>query len=117
QLAEVANVERALALALRPVDALPGEARDDALLHLREETPQLLEVDLVLPADVGPREVVQRIDEEEADRARDAGKRRHDHLGHLQLERQVDGVERPRAAERDEAELAGIEAALDGDEP
>ena len=45
------------------------------------------------------------------------GNERHDHLGHLQLAREVDRVERPGAAEGDETELARVEAALDGHEP
>ena len=50
------------------------------------------------------------------DRARHAREGRHDHLGHLQLAREVDRVQRPGAAEGDEAELARVEAALDGHE-
>ena len=71
----------------------------------------------MLPADVGPGEVIERVDEEQAHRARHARIRRDDDLGHLQLAREIDRVQWTSPAERDERELAGIEAPLDGHQP
>ena len=77
---------------------------------LVEQRSHLGQVDLVLAAHPGPREVVEGIDEDEADGARHSGERRDDDLRHLQLERQVDGMQRPGPAEGEEAELARVEA-------
>ena len=74
------------------LDALPGQPRHYPILHVVEQRSHFPQVNLVLAAHPGPREVVEGIDEDEADGARHSGERRNDHLRHLELERQIDGM-------------------------
>jgi hypothetical protein len=42
--------------------------------------------------------------------------RRHHYPGHFKMLRHIDGVQRPRAAECDEREVARIESAIHGEQ-
>ena len=92
ELPDVAEVDGALDDDRAGLDALTGQPGHDPLLHLVEELPHLRQVDLVLPAYPRPREVVERVDKDEADRARHSGERGNDHLGHPELDGEIDRV-------------------------
>ena len=56
-------------------------------------------------------EVLAQIGDETAERIGQAGARRHEHFGNAEIARQRDGVQRPRAAEREQHEVARVVAA------
>ena len=63
------------------------------------------------------REVVADVDEQAAERGRDAGVRRHEHGRDRELLGERRSVQRARAPEDDEGELARVVAAADRDQP
>src|SRR5262249_38851590 len=117
ELPDVAKVDGALDRDLVARNTLSQQAADHPLLHLAVHPSEISGLDCILPAYIGLRAVVERVNVEETHRARASRVGRHDYLRHLQLAREVDRMQGAGTAESNEAELAWIEAALDGDEP
>ena len=95
-----------------PRPSTPGRAA-----RAPQDPRHLLARRLAREADQRLRELVAEVGDEVAERAQQPGRRRHDHReGAHQLGDRV-RVQRPRAAEGDERELARVVPALDGDDP
>ena len=106
--------------------------RDLDLRHrdplLRQQGPavcRLLRQDAVGPGRVhvlqrlvqGAHEVVAHVGEHTAERGRDAGEARHQHVRHAELAGDGGGVHRPRATEGEEREVARVVPLVHRDEP
>ena len=65
----------------------------------------------------GAHEVVAHVGKHAAERGRDAGVARHQHVGHAELAGDGRRVHRPRAAEGEEGEIARVVPLVHGDQP
>ena len=112
RLADVAAVGPALEHAVRLGDVVGVERRAPVDLQLREDGVELGRVGVRRLDHDGPLLLVLEVGVQQAHRRGDAGVRRDDDPGDGQLACDVRAVERPAAAERDEAEVARVEALL-----
>ena len=87
------------------------------VLQLVELAVQAVHVDAALQLEHGPHLVVLEVAREQAAGRRDAGMRRHEHLGDLERVGDLGRMQRAGAAERDERELARVVALLDRPRP
>ena len=112
RLADVAAVGPALEHAVRLGDVVGVERRAPVDLQLGEDGVELGRVGVRRLDHDGPLLLVLEVGVQQAHRRGDAGVRRDDDPGDGQLACDVRAVERPAAAERDEAEVARVEALL-----
>ena len=84
---------------------------------LREDTVGLGRVHILQRLVQGAHEVMAHVGQHAAERRRDAGVARHQHVGHAELAGNGRGVHRPRTAEGEEGEIPGVVPLVHGDQP
>ncbi len=116
-LAEIAHVEAAAVPDGEVVEALAVDCRLALALHRGEELAHPAEIRLggVAGEEAGDLAELE-IGDQQAERRQRAGVTGHQHLSDTELARHHRGVDAAAAAEGDQAEVARIDAALDGDE-
>ncbi len=92
-----------------------GDGLAALLLQRAIDLLDFLERRFVERREPGAHEIVAQVGEQHAEGGEHARRKRHDHLAHADLARDLDRVQRAGAAIGEQHEIAGVEAALGGD--
>ena len=111
-LADIAQIAGVLVRGIARPHAVVGELARELLLHRCKIAVEAVEISAFADLEFGADRIVLKVGGEETDRRRDAGIGRHDDLWDAEQARHLGAVQRTRAAERDQHEMAGIEALL-----
>src|SRR5690606_35876056 len=111
-LVDVTSIDAALDLDITRRNAHAGQRPQGLVLHRREELFDLVPLQLVEPRQAGAGEVQPGWGNEQAAGRGDAGRGRNDHLRDAEFAGDLNGVDRPGSAGRDQREAARVLAAF-----